>query len=108
MAHVGSAGTSNNNLRVRALEAGDYDRGFLQLLAQLTVVGDVTRAQFEGRATALGLVTDERSARVREQKEARNHYFVVVVEDTTSGRIVAVGLIVSAWQLKFTDCNTAY
>lgn len=33
-------------LKVRPLKDGDYDRGFLQLLSQLTHVGPVTRTQF--------------------------------------------------------------
>ncbi|KAK7086645.1 N-acetyltransferase, partial [Halocaridina rubra] len=34
-------------LRVRPLCKGDYDKGFLQLLAQLTKMGDVSREKFE-------------------------------------------------------------
>lgn len=33
-------------MRVRPLQDGDYDRGFLQLLSQLTGVGDVPRADY--------------------------------------------------------------
>lgn len=33
-------------MRVRPLQDGDYDRGFLQLLSQLTSVGHVSRADF--------------------------------------------------------------
>lgn len=33
-------------MKVRPLQEGDYDRGFLQLLSQLTSVGEVSRAEF--------------------------------------------------------------
>lgn len=33
-------------LKVRPLQVGDYDRGFLQLLSQLTGVGNVSREEF--------------------------------------------------------------
>lgn len=35
-------------LKVRPLKVGDYDRGFLQLLSQLTNVGNITRDEFLG------------------------------------------------------------
>lgn len=33
-------------IKVRPLQEGDYDRGFLKLLSQLTSVGQVTKAEF--------------------------------------------------------------
>lgn len=38
--------TGETWLKVRPLQVGDYDRGFLQLLSQLTGVGTVTRMDF--------------------------------------------------------------
>lgn len=38
--------TGETWIRVRPLQDGDYDRGFLQLLSQLTSVGNVTKADF--------------------------------------------------------------
>lgn len=35
-----------NWMRVRPLMESDYDKGFLQLLSQLTSVGNVSRAEF--------------------------------------------------------------
>lgn len=32
---------------VRPLQLDDYDRGYLQLLSQLTTVGDITKTEFE-------------------------------------------------------------
>ncbi len=36
------------SLLLRRLEVGDYRKGFLELLGQLTVVGDVTETMFKG------------------------------------------------------------
>lgn len=38
--------TGETWIRVRPLQDGDYERGFLQLLSQLTDVGHVTKAEF--------------------------------------------------------------
>lgn len=38
-------------LIVRPLQVGDYDRGFLQLLSQLTSVGTVSRHDFLSKCT---------------------------------------------------------
>ena len=40
--------------RTRLLRPSDFDDGYLQLLSQLTVVGDVRRAQFERRLEEMG------------------------------------------------------
>lgn len=34
---------------VRPLQRSDYDKGFLQLLSQLTSVGNITRKQYDGK-----------------------------------------------------------
>lgn len=41
---------------VRPLHIEDYDKGFLQLLSQLTTVGDVSKSDFEGNY-CISLVT---------------------------------------------------
>lgn len=38
-------------LKVRPLQRSDYDKGFLQLLGQLTSVGNVSKKQFDGENT---------------------------------------------------------
>merc|ERR1711877_22714 len=65
-------------LRVRPLCLEDYDRGFLQLLGQLTSVGDISREQWQQRW--------------EEMKNCNSTYYVIVIEDTT----VAGGLIIGA------------
>jgi hypothetical protein len=38
----------NPNLLVRPLQIDDYNRGFLQLMSQLTSVGDISYEKFKG------------------------------------------------------------
>ena len=40
--------SKNANLIVRPLQSDDFNRGYLELLKQLTSVGDVTKAEFKG------------------------------------------------------------
>jgi glucosamine-phosphate N-acetyltransferase len=58
---------------IRLLELSDFDRGYLQLLSQLTMVGDVTKQQFREHLTSI-LVSED--------------YNIVVIEDNASKRIV--------------------
>lgn len=66
-------------LKVRPLQEGDYDRGFLQLLSQLTSVGDISRAQFLSRFA---------------QMRASGDYFVTVIEDTRKNEIIGAASLV--------------
>lgn len=43
---ITAVNTGETWLKVRPLNVADYDRGFLQLLSQLTDVGTVSREQF--------------------------------------------------------------
>ncbi|KAG1668667.1 hypothetical protein FOA52_001275 [Chlamydomonas sp. UWO 241] len=62
------------SLVLRKLEAGDYHKGYLQLLSQLTTVGEVTEEQF--------------SARLAEMRAVERGYIVMVFEDTDKGAVV--------------------
>merc|ERR1711911_112389 len=68
-------------LRVRALCLEDYDRGFLQILGQLTSVGDISREQWEQRWT--------------EMRQCPNTYYVIVIEDTTvpGGKVIGAATL---------------
>lgn len=66
-------------LKVRPLKDGDYDRGFLQLLSQLTNVGNVTRTQFLTRFS---------------QMKAAGDYFVTVVEDTRKNLVIGAASLI--------------
>ncbi|KAG2482745.1 hypothetical protein HYH03_018339 [Edaphochlamys debaryana] len=67
---------------VRKLEAGDFDKGFLQVLGHLTTVGDVSREVFEEQMR---------------RRDASGAYHTVVIED--QGRVVATASMVV--ELKF-------
>ncbi|XP_065372142.1 probable glucosamine 6-phosphate N-acetyltransferase [Calliphora vicina] len=66
-------------LKVRPLKDGDYDRGFLQLLSQLTHVGPVSRTQFLTRFS---------------QMKASGDYFVTVIEDTRKNEIIGAASLI--------------
>ncbi len=68
-------------LKLRYLEEGDYDKGYVALLGQLTSVENVGKADF--------------LVRFREMKNMPDTYYTVVLEDTAKGKIVgAASLIV--------------
>merc|ERR1719154_671619 len=68
-------------LRVRSLCLEDYDHGFLELLGQLTSVGEISREEWE--------------VRFHEMKECRNTYYVVVIEDVSLGRVIGAATLVA-------------
>jgi glucosamine-phosphate N-acetyltransferase len=58
----------------------DYERGFLQLLGQLTSVGNISREAWD--------------ARFNQMKETPNTYLVTVIEDTRLGKVkIAMGKV---------------
>lgn len=61
------------------MESGDYDKGFLQLLAQLTTVGDVSQDAFEGRLAEL---------------RANPDYHIAVAEDVSSGKLLGTATLI--------------
>ncbi|KAI9217022.1 acyl-CoA N-acyltransferase [Blastocladiella britannica] len=64
---------------IRPLEITDYDKGFLQALSHLTVVGDISKAAFVERYSYL--------------KAHAHEYFTIVIEDLAKKRIAAAGTI---------------
>ncbi|KAI9584560.1 probable glucosamine 6-phosphate N-acetyltransferase [Glossina fuscipes] len=66
-------------LKVRPLKDSDFDRGFLQLLSQLTHVGPVTRTQFLTRFS---------------QMKSTGDYYVTVIEDARKNEIIAAASLV--------------
>merc|ERR1712243_490809 len=67
-------------LRVRPLCVGDWNRGFLELLGQLTTVGEISRDQWEDRFSQM--------------KAGTGTYFVVVLEDVGEARVVGAATLV--------------
>eukprot|EP00090_Calanus_glacialis_P035563 TRINITY_DN60693_c0_g1_i1.p1 TRINITY_DN60693_c0_g1~~TRINITY_DN60693_c0_g1_i1.p1 ORF type:complete len:213 (-),score=79.36 TRINITY_DN60693_c0_g1_i1:91-729(-) len=68
-------------LRVRPLCLEDYDRGFLELLGQLTSVGNISREEWEVRFQAM--------------KECQGTYYVVVIEDVNLARVIGAASLVA-------------
>ncbi|KAL0220957.1 hypothetical protein RCL1_000811 [Eukaryota sp. TZLM3-RCL] len=65
-----------NDLRLRKLQRDDYNRGFLQVLAELTSVGEVSELKFQ--ITFDNLPDDT---------------YVYVIEDVQSGKVVAAATL---------------
>jgi glucosamine-phosphate N-acetyltransferase len=61
---------------VRALRRSDYDTGFLDCLRVLTTVGDISETQFDERYQWMA---------------SQDGYYILVVEDSSSGKGVVVG-----------------
>lgn len=73
---------SNHSLIARPLKLQDYDKGYLELLSQLTLVGQVSRAEF--------------TKRFQEMKTANSispHYYIVVIEDTKMHKIIGTSTL---------------
>ncbi|KAG8036849.1 hypothetical protein G9C98_004171 [Cotesia typhae] len=68
-----------NELLVRPLRSTDYDKGFIQLLGQLTDVGNITKDQFLNRFFKM---------------KTAGGYYVVIVEDLNGGEVVGSATLV--------------
>ncbi|XP_071961906.1 glucosamine 6-phosphate N-acetyltransferase-like [Antedon mediterranea] len=68
------------SLIMRPLSATDYQKGFLDLLRQLTSVGEVTEEQF--------------IEQFEHMRSCKNTYYIIVIEDVSTGRIVACGTLI--------------
>ncbi|RKP17947.1 acyl-CoA N-acyltransferase [Rozella allomycis CSF55] len=64
---------------LRPLEPSDYEKGFLEVLGQLTVVGNVDKDTFMDQFYYM--------------KNRNNEYFTIVIEDTQRRRVVAAGTV---------------
>jgi len=72
--------TPGPSLRLRPLQLGDFRKGFLQLLSQLTKVGDISEEQWRKRFL--------------DMKRKCGTYFVMVVEDSLTGQVVGATTLV--------------
>ncbi|XP_068681384.1 glucosamine 6-phosphate N-acetyltransferase-like [Montipora capricornis] len=75
-----SINNPGDNLVLRPLCSGDYEKGFVSLLSQLTKVGDVTKEMFLKRFHAM--------------KSCPSTYYIIVVEDTKLEKIVGTGTLI--------------
>lgn len=67
------------NYSIRRLEISDKRRGFIELLKQLTTCDDVSDKDFE--------------ARFQELRSLGDDHVICVIEDATSGKIIATGSV---------------
>lgn len=86
-----SAANPGEGLQVRPLGSKDYERGFLEILSQLTSVGTVTKEDF--------------IRRFHQMKNCHNTYYITVIVDTKKDKIIGSGTIVH--EQKFIhDCGS--
>ncbi|CAB3398536.1 unnamed protein product [Caenorhabditis bovis] len=71
--------------KVRPLNSNDFSNGYLELLSQLTTVGDVSREKFMERFESM-MNTNPKS------------YYITVIEDEASGKVVASASLVLEWK----------
>ncbi|CAG2235221.1 glucosamine 6-phosphate N-acetyltransferase-like [Mytilus galloprovincialis] len=67
-------------LKLRPLYKSDYDKGYMNLLSQLTKVGNVSREEFE--------------ARFNDLKGCGDTYYIVVIEDMSLNQVIGTGSLV--------------
>ena len=65
---------------LRSLCLEDYDLGYLNLLSQLTTVGDISR--------------EEWGERWHQMRDCNSTYYVIVLEDREVGRVVGAATLV--------------
>ena len=71
---------SDTNLKLRWLEEGDFEKGYLTLLGQLTTVGSVSKEDF--------------IKRFREMKSMPDTYSTAVIEDTKRNTVIAAASLI--------------
>ncbi|KAL1857451.1 hypothetical protein VTK73DRAFT_8090 [Phialemonium thermophilum] len=65
---------------LRALRKSDYSTGFLDCLRVLTTVGEIAQSEFEERYDWMA--------------KQDGSYFVIVIEDTSRGKVVGTGALI--------------
>lgn len=78
------------NLKIRPLSSGDYDRGYLELLSHLTHVGNISKASYLKRFNSM--------------KRHSGTYYVTVIEDTLKNKVIGAATLVVE-QKFIRNCN---
>lgn len=68
------------NLYMRPLRSDDFQRGFIDLLKQLTSVGDVTASDFKGRFNLM--------------KSCQGTYYNTVIVDKSTDKVVGAATLI--------------
>lgn len=75
-------------LSARPLKSTDFENGYIDLLSQLTEVGDISEDDFVGRFNLMKTLN-----------EINEHYAIVVIEDITTRKVVGAASLIM--ELKF-------
>lgn len=65
---------------MRPLSSGDYEKGYIELLSQLTKVGDITEEMYLRRFNGM--------------KECPNTYYIIVIENVETKKLVAAASLI--------------
>ncbi|XP_061166283.1 RAC-alpha serine/threonine-protein kinase-like [Saccostrea echinata] len=79
-----SQGKNKQPFQVRPLQLSDYDRGFLELLSQEGNIGNISKTEFTSQFHAM--------------KSSSDNYYVTVLEDTVSNRVISTATLVTELQ----------
>lgn len=77
--HASNSSSEEEKFQVRKLQISDKNKGFIELLRQLTVCDSVSDKDFEDRFRELSALGDD--------------HIISVIEDESSGKIIATGSI---------------
>jgi len=66
-------------LKVRPLSSGDFDRGYIRLLGQLTEVGEISKADYQVKFNRM---------------KSSGSYFITVIIDTELDLVIGAGTII--------------
>jgi len=77
---ISSTSNPSDGFKVRPLSSRDYDRGFLEILGQLTSVGHITKQHF--------------LEQFDEMRRSPRTYYITVIVDTKLDKIVGSGTLV--------------
>jgi len=77
--HASNFSSEEEKFQVRKLQISDKNKGFIELLRQLTVCDSVSDKDFEDRFRELSTLGDD--------------HIISVIEDESSGKIIATGSI---------------
>ncbi|XP_038905264.1 glucosamine 6-phosphate N-acetyltransferase [Benincasa hispida] len=76
---IPTSSSEERKLEVRKLEISDKNKGFIELLQQLTICDSVSDKDFEDRFQELSVLGDD--------------HVICVIEDDRSGKIIATGSV---------------
>ncbi|CAK9188138.1 unnamed protein product [Ilex paraguariensis] len=79
MHNSNSSAQEEETFRVRRLEITDKSKGFIELLQQLTLCGDICDKKFQARFEELSSYADD--------------HLICVIEDHRTGKIIATGSV---------------